>query len=317
MKEFNNIVKAKQYAEYITSKVLRQYVADKVTKYLGENSISVFDGCAGSGQLCQYLDVNRLIAVEIQPEACKTLKENYPNAVVYNQDFLIFRFSSNKVDCTVMNPPFSVKFKELTSEQQSSVQSEFSWKNSGVIDGIFILKSLQYTERFGVYIIAAGVGYRKTEAKFRELIGNQLAECCLVDNGFDDTSITVMVLVIDKQKTNNTCHFEKYDCKKQLVEFEYTDVIEDTWRVQDKTLAIPTTTASPEELNSLNNELVKSTLKSLDMSLKIFRTNDTLRMGDTKVFDIDTIKYCDYVIAIALRHKREILTEILQTAVGE
>ena len=43
--EHNNRKKANKFAEYITSPVLRKYLADKVKQYCGDN-VSVFDGAA-------------------------------------------------------------------------------------------------------------------------------------------------------------------------------------------------------------------------------------------------------------------------------
>ncbi|MCK3935699.1 SAM-dependent methyltransferase, partial [Streptococcus suis] len=52
--EHNNRKRANKFAEYITSPVLRQYLADKVKRYCGDD-VSVFDGAAGSGQLEQFI----------------------------------------------------------------------------------------------------------------------------------------------------------------------------------------------------------------------------------------------------------------------
>ena len=41
--EHNNRQKANKFAEYVTGKPLREYLANKVKQYCGEN-ISVFDG---------------------------------------------------------------------------------------------------------------------------------------------------------------------------------------------------------------------------------------------------------------------------------
>lgn len=68
-KEHNNRNIANKFAEYITSSVLRQYLADKVKQYCG-NDVTVFDGAAGSGQLEQFINPKKLYAVEIQEMAC-------------------------------------------------------------------------------------------------------------------------------------------------------------------------------------------------------------------------------------------------------
>ena len=47
--EHNNRKRANKFAEYITSPVLRQYLADKIKLYCGDN-VSVFDGADGGKQ---------------------------------------------------------------------------------------------------------------------------------------------------------------------------------------------------------------------------------------------------------------------------
>jgi predicted RNA methylase len=211
MKEHNNRKKANQFAEYITGKELRKYLADKINKYCG-GSVSVFDGAAGSGQLEQYLNLKEFHAVEIQEEACEALKYNYPKAVVSNTSF--FQYDSDyQADAVAMNPPFSLKFKDLSEDDRQAIQLEFPWKKSGVVDDVFMLKAMKYTKRFGFFIMFPGIAYRGAEKKMRKLIGNRLAELNAVRNGFEDTNIEVLFLVIDKEKTNSDVHREIYDAK--------------------------------------------------------------------------------------------------------
>ena len=126
-----------------------------------------------------------------------------------------------------MNPPFSLKFKDLKEHEQKNIQKQFTWKKSGVVDDIFVLKSLEYTKRYAFYILFPGVGYRKTEEKFRELIGNRLAELNVVSNAFTDTSIDVLFLVVDKNKTTEAVYRELYDCKLEKI------IVSDTWKVDE------------------------------------------------------------------------------------
>ena len=126
-----------------------------------------------------------------------------------------------------MNPPFSLKFKDLTEQEQKNIQKQFGWKKSGVVDDIFVLKSLEYTKRYAFYILFPGVGYRKTEETFRKLIGNNLAELNRIDNAFTDTGISVIFIVIDKEKNNNKVYREIYDCKLDK------QILEDEWILED------------------------------------------------------------------------------------
>lgn len=230
MKEFNNRKIAKKYAEYITGKELRQYAAEKIKKYV-PNLKSIFDGAAGSGQLEEFVKPEEFVAVEIQKSAADVLKENYINSRVYNKSF--FQFDEDVIcDAVLMNPPFSMKLKEQDEEDIKAIQKEFPWKKSGVVDDIFLLKSLNFTKRYGFYIMFPGITYRRAELKMREVIGNSLLELNTIENAFEDTSIPVIFIVIDKEKNTNTYHSELYDCKTKTIKAEQEITLEkdlNTW----------------------------------------------------------------------------------------
>ena len=219
IKEFNNRKIADKHAEYITGEKLRKHVAGKVKRYVGDN-LSVFDGAVGSGQLEQFIYPSYICGVEIQEKACEVFKENYPQSEIHCMSFFNFK-SDEKYDCTIMNYPFSLKFKDLTDEEKKNIQELYPWKKSGVVDDIFILRGLDFTKRFAFYIGFPGITYRKSESKLREIIGSKLAELSIIENGFEDTPISVIFMVIDKEKTNSTVYKEIYDCKKdELLYFE-------------------------------------------------------------------------------------------------
>ena len=270
-KEHNNRIKAKNFAEYITGEELRRYVASKVKKYVGKNP-TIFDGALGSGQLEQYCDPKKIYGVEIQAESCEAARENYPNADIENKSFFNYMRNDFIADCVIMNPPFSIKFKDLLEEEQSNIKSEFDWKKSGVVDDIFVLKSLKYTKKYGFYILFPGVGYRSSEKKFREIIGNSLQELNMIENAFEDTSIGVLFIVVDKEKTDNKVIKELYDCKaKNLLKIEETELEEDfRWQPTQLEKEI-------EEINiaELRDDLKRSYLghieNSLDLELFLFR----------------------------------------------
>ena len=82
MIEHNNRKIADAHAEFITSKQLRKLVADKVSEYLGNSPVSVFDGAAGSGQMEEYINIKHLTGVDIQPEAISALEANFGDKCV-------------------------------------------------------------------------------------------------------------------------------------------------------------------------------------------------------------------------------------------
>ena len=262
MKEHNNRKRANKFAEYITGQPLRKYLARKVKEYAGDN-IMLFDGACGSGQLAQHVNFTHLTAVEIQQEACDALLDNFPTADVTCDSFFNYK-SDVQADCAIMNPPYSIKFKDLSEQEQLNIQSEFGWKKSGVVDDIFVLKSLKYTKRLGVYILFPGVCYRGTEKKFRELLGNRIVELNSVRNGFEDTPIEVILLVVDKHKTSPTIKREIFDCKSEQVLLEdETEIDIEKWEVLREEIERPEI-----DIDFVNSELDRYALEHLENHLK-------------------------------------------------
>lgn len=264
MIEHNNREIANKHAEYITGKELRQYVTEKVKKYVGENP-SVFDGAIGSGQLEQYIKPSKIVGVEIQELACKTFEQNselFPNREIFNMSF--FQFDENiKTDCVVMNPPFSLKFKELPEEDRLNIQKDFPWKKSGVVDDIFILKSLNYTDKFAFHICFPGIAYRKTEQMMRDLIGNRLVELNLIEGAFEDTAISVLMLIIAKEGNYDKVHKEIYDCKTKTVLHTEISDNDDKW-------STPTKPVEREDIDIdfINQDLDRMVLRNLENHLQ-------------------------------------------------
>ena len=226
-KEHNNREISKKLAEYITGIELRKYVAKKVKQYINLENPTVFDGAVGSGQLEQFVNPAMLYGVDVQESSVNSASQNFENTELEVKSFFEYEKENLLVDCVIMNPPFSLKFKDLSEEEQKNIQKEFEWKRSGCVDDIFVLKSLKYTKRFGFYILFPGVGYRRTEETFRKLIGNNLAELNRIDNAFTDTGISVIFIVIDKEKNNNKVYREIYDCKLDK------QILEDEWILED------------------------------------------------------------------------------------
>ncbi len=131
-KEHNNRKIAKKMAEFITGQELRIYLSQKVEKYLGKEKITVFDGAIGSGQLEQYINVLKIYGTDIQDESVSAAKSNFQNTEIEVTSF--FRYKKNiEVDAVIMNPPFSLKFNELSEEEKINIQKEFEWKKAELL----------------------------------------------------------------------------------------------------------------------------------------------------------------------------------------
>lgn len=293
-KEHNNRHKADKFAEYITGEALRKYVADKVLQYVG-NDVSVFDGAAGSGQLEQFIYPCKFEAVEVQSEASTVLKQNYPNATVNTMSFFLYQ-SEIQCDCVVMNPPFSMKFKELSQAEQSAIQAEFPWKKSGVVDDIFVLKGLKHSSRWGFFILFPGVGYRNAEKTFRSLIGNQIVELNRIQNAFDDTQIEVMFLVIDKTKTDSLSQRELFDCKTNQ------SLVRDEWQITPEhwgQVQLPQPKAEPINSLELEHQARQAVKQHLIQSLKFSKAVSIMESIDRQDFN----QFCDDLCSVVQRLK--------------
>ena len=268
-KEHNNREISKKLAEYITGTELRKYVAKKVKQYVNLENPTVFDGAVGSGQLDQFVNPSVLYGVDVQENSINSARQNFQNTELEVKSFFEYERENFEVDCVIMNPPFSIKFKDLSEQEQKNIQKQFPWKKSGVVDDIFVLKSLEYTKRYGFYILFPGVGYRRSEEIFRKLIGNNLAELNRIDNAFADTTISVLFIVIDKEKTNNKVFREIYDCKldKQILEDEW--ILEDDYSWQQLQEEKELEEVDIDALNTQTSELWINGLKN-NLELDVF-----------------------------------------------
>ena len=270
---------AKKLAEYTTGVELRKYTAEKIKKYLGNNPITIFDGAIGSGQLEHFLNIKKLYGIDIQEKSVENARQNFKEkAEIYNMSFFAYK-EQLEVDCVVMNPPFSLKIKDLPVEEQEKITAEFNWKKSGVVDDIFVLKSLKYTKRYAFYILYPGVGYRKTESKLRELVGTQLAELNTISNAFEDTNINVIFLVIDRAKTDYKVSRELYDCKKKsILNSDEIDLQEEEFKwntISEKKVE--------EEIDiyQISSEADEAFLKRIDATLEfIYFGNQIVKTSD-------------------------------------
>lgn len=97
----------------------------------------------------------------------------------------------------------------------------------------------------------------------RELIGNQLLELNTIENAFEDTQISVIFIVIDKEKTTDECSRELYDCKikKRLAS--------DKWKINYENWEQIRLEVEKEEINidEVNRELDKLVLDHLENHL--------------------------------------------------
>ena len=274
MKEHNNRKKADSLAEFITSKSLRKLVASKVHEYLGDRQVTVFDGAVGSGQLEEFIKLKHLVGIDIQQESIEALTHNFGDrcAGIVGDFFHVENGVDGSFDCVVMNPPFSLKCTE-------SIDSMPYTKKTGVLDECFyVLASMK--ARFSFFVCFPGIGYRRTEQKMRDYFGNNIAEIITVSSAFEDTSIDVLLVVIDKNKKSQQVSVYLYSCKDNEYKVHPHDEVLDitNWNkavieIEREKIDIISLTNEVNELSRKN----RTALDSFDELVRSMMTEDELK----------------------------------------
>ncbi len=274
MKEHNNRKKADSLAEFITSKSLRQLVARKVHEYLGDRQVTVFDGAVGSGQLEEFIKLKHLVGIDIQQESIDALTHNFGDSCtgIVGDFFHVVNGVDGFFDCVVMNPPFSLKCTD-------SIDSMPYTKKTGVLDECFyVLSSMK--ARLSFFICFPGVGYRRTEQKMRDYFGNNVAEIITVSSAFEDTSIDVLLVVIDKNKKSQEVSVSLYSCKDNEYKVHPHDEILDVTNWNKAVIEIEREKIDIIALTNKVNELSRknrNALDSFDELVRSMMTEDELK----------------------------------------
>lgn len=274
MKEHNNRKKADSLAEFITSKSLRKLLARKVHEYPGDRHVTVFDGAVGSGQLEEFIKLKHLVGIDIQQESIEALMHNFGDRCtgIVGDFFRVENGVDGLFDCVVMNPPFSLKCT-------GSIDSMPYTKKTGVLDECFyVLASMK--ARLSFFICFPGVGYRRAEQKMRNYFGNNVAEIITVSSAFEDTSIDVLLVVIDKNKKSQQVSVSLYSCKDNEYKVHPHEEILDitNWNkavieIEREKIDIISLTNEVNELSRKN----RTALDSFDELVRSMMTEDELK----------------------------------------
>ena len=266
MREHNNRKKADALAEFITSKSLRKLVANKVHEYLGDRQVTVFDGAVCSGQLEEFIKLKHLVGIDIQQESIESLTHNFGDRCtgIVGDFFHVVNGVDGLFDCVVMNPPFSLKCTD-------SIDSMPYTKKTGVLDECFyVLASMK--ARLSFFVCFPGIGYRRTEQKMRYYFGNNVAEIITVSSAFEDTSIDVLLVVIDKNKKSKEVSVSLYSCKDNEYKVHPHEEILDITNWNKAVIEIEREKIDIISLTNEVNELSRKNRKALDSFDELVRS---------------------------------------------
>ena len=228
MEEHDTRAKAKDFAEYITPKELRELMVREVKG----DKLKVLEPAIGSGQLLFELSdrINCIDGFDVNPDSIELVRRNFKDRINARcQDFITTDLNQ-EYDVAIANYPFSLKPTQEQKEyiSQDTFLKQFYYKGKkdsnlfnmdtiqvkpddvkGKLDYVFILKSFNLAKE-GVYLAFPGVSYRQEEEKFRKyLIRNKfIKKFGLINNcKFEHTSISILYLHLTKQPNQQTTAF--------------------------------------------------------------------------------------------------------------
>lgn len=182
-----------------TKNNLALYLKEKLKEYAKEDIQEVCDLCCGNGNLLEVFEDNiKKYGADIIEDFVNNCKNKFKNL---EQNFLqksIFDNPFNrKFKYIVANPPFGLKDKSISDIYYN-------------LDCSFIEKNIEYLSDDGIMgvINTPAIFYRNKDRKFiKYLLENNILEYVeWIDNKdfFDDTSMSVIIIIINKQKKDNS-----------------------------------------------------------------------------------------------------------------
>lgn len=224
-------------------------LAEMIKSYTPEHVTEVYDPTCGDGGLLRvFSDDVKKYGQEIDESQCIVAEKTLVNKEIICGDTLTNpAFRDKKFECIVANPPFSIKWDPKIDERFEEAPTI---PTAGKADYAFILHILHYLSNTGIAVVldAPGILYRgNREYKIRKwIVENNYIEKIVMIPGdtFVDTTISTVLIVFNKHKTNTNIEFEdKKIGKKRVVEiseivandynlslniYVYEDVIKET-----------------------------------------------------------------------------------------
>lgn len=282
--ETSLIEQQKKNQEHITPIELREFVSDRCPI---KEIKTIFDSSVGSGQLLQFIDFEHLTGIDINNNSLEHCKMNFPNSTLMNNSFFteMNKFSENQFDFCISNYPFNLKVNELSIFDKENILSDEILntyfkkdKLTGVCDFLFIIKMFQMSKRYSMFIAFPGIGYRQQESKYREYLTPYVKEIGLLENcDFKTTSISVLYILLDKQKTGETLNFRKNFKSGEYIE-DRKELTADNWEI----LQFPKeeNETSREDVFRLEMVARKNILKQIESQVKFSQCIEKIEGDD-------------------------------------
>lgn len=279
LKEYNlKTIRKEKFSKggiFHTPLKLSKYLKEVLLKYTNENDIKeVIDLCCGNGALL-YTFKDEVVKygadveadfIENCKETFKQYKDNFKNKTIFENPF------QRKFKYIVGNPPFGLKNKDIAKQ--------YDFLKGSYLDCAFLQENINYLDNNGIFIsyVSPSVFYRQYEKGFiKKLIDERLLSYVeWIDNpDFKDTTISVCLIVIEKNKQDNNVvlkgEIESVLTLEQIKENDYT--ISKPYKEKEK---------EPYDEVSEMNKMLRLSLRNIEKTLKYYNTL-TILTGDERI----------------------------------
>ncbi len=189
-------------------------LAEKLKSYVDIEPKSVYDPTCGAGNLLSVFHENvEKYGQELDAEQLTLI--DLPNFTGYAGDTLREdKFEGMQFDCIVANPPFSVKWKPDTLDDDIRFKDCPALPPPSKADWAFMLHILHHLSDSGVAVVLEfpGILYRgQREGKVRRwFVENNYVDRVvnIPGNTFEDTSISTCIIVLKKNRSTTDIIFE-------------------------------------------------------------------------------------------------------------
>lgn len=286
---------------FYTPVALAEYMRD-IAVTMAPWCNSVYDPTCGNGNLLAvFPDEVQKYGQELDNNELEEAKSRLKNFTGVAGDTLQNpAFFGQKFDIIVANPPFSTQWQPpmpLYADERFQCLPALPPANKA--DFAFLLHILHYLSDNGVAVVICGTGilYRsQSEGKIREYLiqKNYISRVVFVDNPeFEDTSIPVAILVLQKNKQNNTITFVNKESGEEK-EVSIQEVAKNDYQLT-KSRFLPDFAEKEPEIDILKThaearaQMIKAIEKDLEMDKMICQLSNFNHQEYVDML-LDTIK---------------------------
>lgn len=262
-----------------TNEKLANKVRDRLLEYTNIPVTEIVDFCVGGAGLLQpFGDGVKWYGSDVKPEFVEYCKSEFQGEFIEASAFDL-PFGDKKFNHIVGNPPFSLKCDKVEAKRLSHIFN-YPYEFSTTLDNAFIMANLHSLSDKGTCVLIQfpGVLYRgKKEALFRKyLLENNLIEVIEqieADKNFDDTQISVTLMVLKKSRDKDTIRFINGEVEVEA-EVKVSDILngkDGDYNLSVNRYAFKENDKEAIDINALEDELITIELNNLRRRLEFYK----------------------------------------------